>query len=263
MRLEISNPEWNKYFYHSSHFKDQIKMENEPLEQEKAKVLECLKKLHESGMIPSIQYDLEKFLEYRKKVHDNFFIYWTAINPPMEHLLFALSNILKPKRILGLGIFTGNPVAWSLGPALCGIYKAEYMVAVEINKDHAKKCQENFDKVSAPATVTVLGEDGFEVLKGIKEESIDLMYMDGNGRDPLSTSWFKKNKNTKRINYAFLKLGYTKIKSGGFSMCHNAYESSFKRDAGDYLKFTDDTNFFKMTSTIGIDEMGLEFSVKK
>ena len=87
-------------------------------------------------MVPQIEYNKDQFYAFREIVHKNFFIYWTAINPPVEHLLYALSDILQPKNILGLGVFTGNPVVWSMGPAINKVYEATKLVGVEINKDH-------------------------------------------------------------------------------------------------------------------------------
>lgn len=251
MRDIIKREEWDKFYYHS---------ESETEEQEKVKYV--LEKLHELNYIDSIAYDIELFKTFRKKVKENFFIYWTAINPPMEHLLFALSYILKPKNILGIGIFTGNPVVWSMGPAICGVYHADKLAAVEINKDHARKCAENFNKTAGENVVKVYPEDGFKVLERYTDSEIDLLYLDANGKDPLAKGIFGRNKNTKRINYSLLKTALPKIKSRGFAMCHNAYQPSFKRQAGDYLKLTEDESFFLKTTTIGIDEMGLEFSIK-
>ena len=45
-------------------------------------------------------------------------------------------------------------------------------------------------------------------------------------------------------------------------MCHNAYQKSFMREAKAYLDFTADETKFSGTATIGVDEQGLEFSVK-
>lgn len=262
MRTIIGRAEWNKYYYHASQKKGQEKIEGENQEEENAKVAYCLEQLKKKEYINKTEYSLDEFLDFRQKVHDDFFIYWTAINPPMEHLLFALSEILKPKTILGIGIFTGNPVIWSLGPAIQGLYKATDMAAVEINKEHAQICQENMDKVSPNQKIKIHAADGFQVIKQYEPQSIDLLYLDANGRDPCGKNWFKRRKNTKRINYCLLKRGYKKIKDKGWTMCHNAYQPSFKKKAADYLHFTTKNEYFTKTATIAIDEMGLEFTQK-
>jgi predicted O-methyltransferase YrrM len=256
MRTIIKNSQWDKYYYYKPERWTQRKMKNEAPEKEINKVDIVLSELFCQKFIPTKEYDQVLFDQFRKKVHNNFFIYWTAINPPMERLLWALSYILKPKNILGLGVFTGNPVVWSMGPALQKVYPSSKLVGVEIDKSHAEKGQQNFDKIRGEIPVSFLGEDGFQVIPKYQNKEIDLLYLDGNGLDPTS------GKKGKIINSAFAKAGYDKIRPGGWMMCHNAYQKSFLRDAKPYLDFTDDTRFFEKTVTIGIDEMGLEFSIK-
>ncbi|MHA1682400.1 MAG: O-methyltransferase [Promethearchaeota archaeon] len=263
MRLDIRRTEWDKYYYKSEQKEGQIKILNETPDQEIEKVSIVLGEMVDYGLIPSASYDLDRFALFRKAVKDNFFIFWTAINPPMERLLYALSSILKPKNILGLGIFTGNPVVWSMGPALDGTYTPEKLVAVEIDANNARLCQDNFDALcsemdAGDVVVKVHPEDGFEVLKRYNDAEVDLLYLDANGTDPETGK-----ERTKRINYSFLKKAYPKMRPGAYAMCHNATMDSFKEEAGDYLEFAEDDTYFSKTSGVYIDEMGLEVTRKK
>jgi predicted O-methyltransferase YrrM len=110
--------------------------------------------------------------------------------------------------------------------------------------------------------VSIYPEDGFEVIKRHGDGEVDLLYLDANDYDPTDASNQGERRTSKNINYGLLKKGYDKIRPGGVVLCHNAYQPSFLRDAADYLDFTADESFFEKTATIGIDEMGLEFSVK-
>ncbi|MHA1791982.1 MAG: O-methyltransferase [Promethearchaeota archaeon] len=257
MRFDIINSEWLKYYYKSKQHDGQEKVVNENFDAELEKVNKVLDELKSNGFLPHLNHDPEKFLNFREKVKESFFIFWTAISPPMEHLLYSISEILQPKNILGIGIFTGYPVVWSMGPAIDGSYVANKLVAVEIDQNNARICQDNFDELSKLIKVNVLPEDGFDVIERYDENEIDLLYLDASGFDPDSGM-----QNTKRINYSLLKKAYSKIKAGGAVLCHNAAMDSFKRDAADYLKFTENERFFEKTSGIYLDEMGLEFSLK-
>lgn len=257
MHTKITKKEWDRYYYYHRERWFQRKITNESPAAEEAKVDTVLKTLYDHNMIPHVHYDKTQFYAFREVVHTNFFIYWTAINPPMEHVLYALSDILRPKNILGLGVFTGNPVVWSMGPALCGVYFPNKLVGVELNQEHARIGQENFDKIRKNVSVAFLGEDGFDVLDRYLDNEIDLLYLDANGEDP------ETKKRNKRINYSLLKKAYPKIRPGGWAMCHNAYQASFRREAAAYLDFTADERYFSHSATIGIDEQGLEFSIKK
>ncbi|MFX0097961.1 MAG: hypothetical protein ACFFCS_00150 [Candidatus Hodarchaeota archaeon] len=234
--------------------REEIKKETQ--EQENARVAFVLEELKKHGIIDTTDYDRDLFLEYRALVKENFFVFWTAIYPPMEHLLYALSYIIKPKNLLGLGIFTGNPVVWSMGPGIQQYYDAEKLVAVEIDENNARLCRDNFDQIKGDAPVTVLGEDGFDVLDRYGEDEVDLLYLDAAGVDP------ETGVSSKRINYSFLKKGYKSMKAGSYAICHNATMESFKKEAGDYLVLTDDDSFFQKTASIHIDDMGLEVSKK-
>jgi predicted O-methyltransferase YrrM len=257
MRVLITKSEWRKYYYYKPQKFLQKRITNEAFEREREKVQYCLEKLKENRFIPHTNYSIDKFLEYRELVHRNFYVIWTAINPPMEHLLYAISDILQPKNILGLGVFTGNPVAWSLGPAIMHSYISEKLKAVEIELKHALKGQENFDKITNDPHVEFNCENGFETIPTYLDSSIDLLYLDANGFDPTT------KRSSKNINYSFLSAAYSKIKFGGFVLCHNAFQPSFRKEAKMYLDFTANEQFFIRTATIGIDEMGLEFTIKK
>ena len=261
MRHIIKKPEWDSFFYHSSQFDGQVKIENESATDERAKVVYCLDELVRLGFLTNTSYDESKLIALRAALKETFFIFWTAINPPMEHLLYAISAILKPKNILGIGIFTGNPVVWSMGPAIDGSYSFQSLEAVEIDKNNARICQDNFnaliEETTSKATVKVDAEDGFKVLERFADDSIDLLYLDANGFDPAT-----QKDNSKNINYSLLKAAYLKLKSGASAICHNAYQPSFREEAGAFLDLTNDTTFFKQTATVGIDEMGIEWAIK-
>nr|MDO8119238.1 hypothetical protein [Candidatus Sigynarchaeota archaeon] len=255
MRHIITRPEWLKVYYYGKERDDQVKMENESQESEMQKVAITLDELKSHGFIQSTHYDNEKFLAFRELVHENFFIFWTAISPPMERLLYALSYIIQPPNILGLGIFTGNPVVWSLGPAIQKIYSSTKLAAVEIDKNHARICNDNFIEIKGDVPITIHARDGFEVLKEYTPAELDLLYMDANGTDP------ETGQNSKRINYTFLKRGYDLIKPGAYAICHNAVNGATS-GMEDYLVFTADETYFSRTATIFIDEQGLEVSIK-
>jgi predicted O-methyltransferase YrrM len=257
VRYTIKKDEWDKFYYHSEQFEGkQQKITNESTEAELEKVKYVMEQLKNNGFLPTSVYDAAKFYEFRELIHENFFIIWTAINPPMEHLLYALSDVIRPKNILGLGIFTGNPVVWSMGPAIQKSYPSTKLVGVEIDKNHGRLCQDNFNEVAGENFVKIYPEDAFEIIETYENEEVDMLYLDANGIDP------ETNKSSKRINYSLLKKAYPKLKPGGIAMCHNAYQPSFIKEAADFFKLTENEEYFVKTATIGIDEMGLEFAIK-
>lgn len=256
-RVTITRPEWDRVFYRSPQVDGQVKLAHETEAEETAKVAAVLADLAAHGFLASTEYSPAAFQRFRARVHENFFVIWTAINPPMERLLYALSAILQPRDVLGLGIFTGNPLIWSLGPALDGTYSATRLAGVEIDPNYGRLCQDNMDQVRGAVPVTIHAADGFDVLEEYGAGEIDLLYLDANGFDPDSG-----REGTKRVNYSLLKKAYPKLRPGAHVFCHNAYQPSFRAEAAAYLDFTADARYFRQTATIGVDEMGLEVSVK-
>ncbi len=261
MRITITRPDWDRGYYHSAQREGQTKIVDEPTSVEVGKVATVLADLAEAGFISTTTYDHAAFERFRALVKENFFVFWTAINPPMERLLYALSAILRPRNVIGIGIFTGNPLVWSFGPALDGTYAATKLVGVEIEPNNARLCQDNFDQIRGKVPVTIRPADGLEVLEEYADGELDLLYLDAAGYEKPDPATGEKVPG-KNINYLLIKKAYAKLRPGGVVLCHNAYQPSFQRDACAYLDFVARDDLFAKTATIGIDEMGLEFSLK-
>ncbi|GAB4307446.1 MAG: hypothetical protein Kow0069_04970 [Promethearchaeota archaeon] len=259
-RFVVRRGDWDATYYHSPQRTGQRKADSSD-DETRRRLAWTMRRLRELGFVDDDRFDWARFLDYRERVHENFFNFWTAINPPVEALLYAISWVVRPRRVLGVGVHTGNPIAWSLGPALDGVYEADWLAGVEIDPNCARLAKMNFDQIS-PGRVEVLAEDGFDVLERLQPVSLDLLYLDAAGYDPPARSKISRGRaGGKNVNYLLLKVAVEKMKPGGVVLCHNAYQPSFQRQAADYLAFTSDERFFERTATLGIDEMGLEFSI--
>jgi predicted O-methyltransferase YrrM len=153
-------------------------------------------------------------------------------------------------------------LVWSLGPVLQNHYPFQKLAGVEINKDHAQKCQKNFDKIRGTIPVTIYPEDAFHTIERYSEREIDLLYLDANGIDPTASARKGHPVSSKNINFSLLQKVYPKLKPGAVALCHNAYQPSFAKEAADYLRYTAQEDLFENTVTVAIDEMGVEFSIK-
>ncbi len=76
-------------------------------------ILECL---HQDGLISTTRYDREEFEAYRRTIRARFAhgCYATSIFPEEERLVFALSEILGPRRLISLGSYYGYWTVWAL-----------------------------------------------------------------------------------------------------------------------------------------------------
>ena len=63
-------------------------------------------------------YDKEAFELLRKDVKTSFERRWTSITPVMERLMYMLTSVRRPSRMIEFGCFWGNTLAWFAGPCI-------------------------------------------------------------------------------------------------------------------------------------------------
>ena len=118
-------------------------VELEPLADEIAVVDEALGALVAAGMLPHASYDGERFAAHRSAVREAFEIPWTAITPRQERLIWAISAIAQPARMVAAGVFCGFTFICNAGAAAGpgATYQAEDLVGVEIKPEEAEPAE--------------------------------------------------------------------------------------------------------------------------
>ena len=103
--------------------------------------------LKQGGVVPEgATCDEGTFDELRREVKEKFTIPGTSITPVMERLLYMLSSVRKPRRVIGLGTYCGNALVWSVGPS-CGqgrVYEAEKVYGIDTDAEATESAQRNF-----------------------------------------------------------------------------------------------------------------------
>jgi len=226
-------------------------VELESAEDEIAAVGDALGALVAAGIVPDTHYDRERFAAHREAVRASFDIPWTAITPRQERLIWALSAISQPARMIAAGVFCGftficNAGA-AVGPGAC--YRAEDLVGVEIKADEAERAERNVRLIDPTGVARVIAEDAVEVVADYPGE-IDLLYLDANG----------DRGRGKGIYLEILEAAYDRLSPGALVLAHNSVNAAEK--LADYLAFVRDPAHMGASVNVVLDPEGLEVSAR-
>jgi predicted O-methyltransferase YrrM len=197
-------------------------------------------------------YDEMAFEELKREVKSKFTILGTSITSVMERLLYMMSSVKKPSRIIGLGTYCGNAFVWSLGSS-CGqgrVYEAEEAYGIDINVEATERAKENFGTLAHTDHIELIAEDGLKAVERL-EGPFDYVYLDVEGKD-----------SGKGLYLELLKRLYDKVEEGGWVLAHDTVVPSFACQLEGYLTFVRDGENFRKSISFDVDPFGLELSIK-
>jgi len=244
---EFRADDWDSYrmAYREPH------RELEPPEWETEVVDAALAMLVEAGALPHADYDHELFLAHRSAVAEQFEIPWTAITPRMQRLLYAISAIARPQRMIAAGCFCGNTfvsnAGAAVGPGAC--YEAQACIGVEIRPEEAERAERNVRRIDPTGVARVVAADAIEVCRGF-EHPIDLLYLDADGGKEVG----------KGIYLTILQAALDKLRPGSLVLAHNSVNCAAR--LAHYLAFVRDPARFADSVNVILDGEGLEVSVR-
>ncbi|MFP4379366.1 MAG: hypothetical protein ACLFUS_02600 [Candidatus Sumerlaeia bacterium] len=219
--------------------------EIEPLEKEIEVVDGALQALKDAEMLPSTEYDLDKFMAFRKFVRENFDIPWTGITPRMQRLIYAINAITKPPVMVAVGIFVGNTFISNAGTAVGPgkVYDAKRLVGIEIEGEPIEKARKNIATIDKNNECEIIHADAVEWVAHL-DTPIDLFYSDANGsyRQILDAA-----------------LAGKAMRKGTLCMAHNSV--NMPGSVGPYLDLVRDPDKFRQSMNMIIDGEGLEVSL--
>ena len=223
----------------------------EPLEKEIAIVDEALNVLHETGVLPQTKYDHEKMLAFRQAVADNFEIPWTAINPRMQRLLYAINAIIQPQNMIAAGIFCGNTFISNAGAGVGAgaCYTAKQLIGVEIKPHEAERAERNVRRIDPTGIARIIAADAVDIVADFPEP-IHLLYLDADG----------DRGRGKGIYLEILEAGYDKMPPGSIVLAHNSVNSAERLKS--YFEYVRNPENFKASVNVIFDREGLEVSAK-
>ncbi len=223
----------------------------EPLENEIAIVDAALDVLHEDGILPHTKYDHIKMMAHREAVAELFEIPWTAINPRMQRLLYAINAIIQPENMIAAGVFCGNTfisnAGAAVGPGAC--YTAKQLIGVEIKEEEAARAERNVRRIDPTGVARVVAEDAVDTVTHFAEP-IQLLYLDADG----------DRERGKGIYLDIFEAAYDKMPPGSVILAHNSVNSAGRLKH--YLDFVRDPAHCRASVNVIFDGEGLEVSAK-
>ncbi len=196
-------------------------------------------------------YNLKAFESLRSDVKREFTGTWTSITPVMERLMYMLTAVKRPARLVELGSFWGNTLAWFAGPCIGSKqeYTAEKIHGVDIEVEMTRQARENFAKLDNCEAVELIGEDASTALSRI-DGPIDFLYLEA------------KDENCVNGYLQFLKQAYDKLPKGAWVIAHDSTHPDHKDELRPYLEWVRDNCNFAESISFDIDQFGLELSIK-
>jgi predicted O-methyltransferase YrrM len=209
--------------------------------------------LQQKGLAPaSAAFDKGGFDELRQQVKEKFVTPGSSVTPVMERLLYMLSSLKKPRRVVGIGTYYGNAFVWSSGSS-CGpgqIYQAQRVYGVDIDPGATEGARENFKKLAHTDHVQFIAEDGLKTAERLPGP-FDYVFLDVGGPGL-----------GKSLYLELLRKLYDKIEPGGWVLAHDTVVPPFAEQLAEYLAFVRDKKNFRESISFDVDPFGLELSIK-
>ncbi len=202
-------------------------------------------------LAPDAGYDKAAFESYRAQIKEAFKGTWTSVTDVMERLIYALTAVRRPRRLVELGSFWGNTLAWFAGPCIGSnqIYEAEEIYGIDIDEEMTEQARKNFARLENCQAVKLWGEDAATALERI-DGPIDFLYLEA------------KDETNKSGYLEFLKQCYDKLPKGAWVIAHDSTAWAHQADLAEYLAWVRDNRNFAESVSFDVDMYGLELSVK-
>jgi len=209
--------------------------------------------LKQEGIVPEeATYDERAFNELRQEVKEKFTMPGSSVTPVMERLLYMLSSVRRPRRVVGIGTYYGNALVWNVGSS-CGqgkVYEAEKVYGIDIDAEATERARRNFGELMYTSHIELIGEDGLKAVERL-QGPFDYVYLDVHSKDL-----------GKGLYLDLLRTLYGKVEEGGWVLAHDIVVPPFAGQLEGYLAFVRDGENFRESILFDVDAFGLELSVR-
>jgi predicted O-methyltransferase YrrM len=209
--------------------------------------------LKQKGLVPEgATYDENAFDELEREVKEQFTIPGTSVTPVMERLLYMLSSVRRPRRVIGLGTYCGYALVWTVGPS-CGSgrkYEAEKVYGIDIDAEATERAEENLGRLAHTDHIELIAEDGLRAVERLNGP-FDYVFLD-----------VESESLGKGLYLELLKRLCGKVEEGGWVLAHDTVAPPFAGQLEAYLAYVRDGENFKESISFDVDAYGLELSIK-
>jgi predicted O-methyltransferase YrrM len=210
--------------------------------------------LKQAGVVTwEASYDERACDAFRLEVKETFSMPGSSITPVMERLLYALSAVRRPKRVVGLGTYYGYALVFAIG-ASCGqgrSYEPHGVVGIDIDEEATDQARRNVGRLAHTGHVELMVEDAMAAVERL-EGPFDYVYIDVESRSL-----------GKGLYLDLLRRLSGKIEAEGWVLAHDTTASPFAKELQPYLAYVRDHRRFRESISFDVDPYGLELSVKR
>jgi predicted O-methyltransferase YrrM len=197
-------------------------------------------------------YDENAFDQLRKEVKERFAMPGTSVTPVMERLLYMLSSVKRPRRVIGIGTYCGNALVWTVG-ASCGAgkkYETEKVYGIDVDAQATERAKENLSKLAHTDHIELIAEDGLTAVERL-EGPFDYVFLDVESKEL-----------GKGLYLDLLQKLYGKVEERGWVLAHDTVVPPFASQLEAYLAYVRDRENFQESISLDVDAYGLELSIK-
>ena len=186
---------------------------------EKPFVQRYLTSLKNKGILPNNEYNLDQFNQLRGKIQKQFNCgRKTSIRPEEERLLYAISEIIKPQSVIGVGSYFGYAMAW----LVAGMNPQGTAYLIDPDPKVSKLAQENFKNLGLSDRVEIINVDFFDIVDDLPKT--DLVWIDAAGPRNSANPDYRH----KKIYGPIIESLDQKVVESGLVLAHNVLPLSNK-----------------------------------
>lgn len=190
----------------------------------------------------------EAFERLSALVHDSFEPAPTAMTPMMRRLLFALGGAAKPRRLVGIGTFTGYGFSWLVRSASDDGPIIEYAAGVDVDVQANRAARRNTAALGHGDRLTFIDDDGVAALAR-STEPIDLLYLDAD--DPVRG---------KDIYVDLIQAALPRLEPGALIVAHDPLVPRFAADFERYHAFVRSSTHLLGPWVLPVDACGVSIA---
>jgi predicted O-methyltransferase YrrM len=206
----------------------------------------------QQGLLPDRPLpDWDRYKIYRQRIRSSFIVPETSVTPLMARILYGLAMVARPERVLCIGSYLGNALAWMAGPGFGPdpVYPGALALGVDTDRAAVSQATRNFARAGMADRVECRCMDGLDLPR--LGQRFDLVLLDADDRD-----------SRKAIYYPLLDAVYPLVDDYGLILAHDITVPRFRAQLARYRELTRDQARFAVTSSLEIDDCGLEVSRK-
>lgn len=219
---------------------------------EVAKIDSILLDLKAQGVIDTIEYPKLEFESFREKVYSEYIhdAQTTYIFPEEERLIYAMSQILKPKSTILLGSYYGYWGIWAM-PAIKQVQGKVYLI--DVNEKVNNLARENLLKFGFSQEAEVITADAIE-FPNSDSQFYDFVLLDAETPE----DYHIEDHRGKAIYFALAKAISKHLRTNSVMVAHNILLSNVTEDI--YFSEKISKNFKELGKFLSFAKSNFDFS---